>query len=351
MAILSDNFDCRSFLEGEMAAHGFAAAASMALTPARLDELRGRLSVIHFQPELPEYLKGSEEMRRDPAKAFPWARSILMAAAPFKMLPELPLPLPRAKSPDTAGMVAGYAARTDYHLHGKRLMEKLLKNLEQATAQTFKFDICIDTKPLMERALAEAAGLGRIGRNSCILCPGSGSGSFIVSAMLDLDLPDVPAKCPETPCHICRRCVEQCPNQVIGVAPSEFKIKYCISSLTMEKRGLLTEKEMCLLGNNIFGCSACTSACPDSNLPEDFPLDLEWLLLASSAEVRRALTGAPMEYVGVTLLRRNALIALGNKGSEISYNLIKKFLKKTNSPFLMPAWRCQDSSEKRLLKG
>ncbi|MFA6103108.1 MAG: QueG-associated DUF1730 domain-containing protein [Victivallaceae bacterium] len=339
MAILSDNFDCRSFLEGETAAHGLAAAVSMTLTPERLAELRHRLSAIRFPPELPEYLRNSEAMRRDPAAAFPWAGSILMAAAPFSLLPVPPSPLPRAKSPDTAGMIAGYAAGTDYHLHGRRLMEKLLAALEQATGRTFRFEICIDTKPLLERALAEAAGLGRIGRNSCILCPGSGSGCFIVSAMLDLNLPDVAAKCPDTPCPGCGQCARQCPNQVIGAIPADFRVSRCISSLTMEKRGLLTAEEMHLLDGNVFGCSVCTAACPDSSLPEDFPLDLEWLLSVPSAEVRRTISGTPLEYAGVTLLRRNALIVLGNKRSAAADGLIKEFLKKTGSQLLIDTAR------------
>lgn len=335
MAILSDNFDCRSFLEGETATHGLATAATLALAPARLAELRRRLAAIHFQPELPAYLKDSEAMRRDPATAFPWAKSILMATVPFKELPGPPLPLSRAKSPETAGMVAGYAAGIDYHLYGNRLMEKLLANLELAMLQKFRFEICIDTKPLMERALAEAAGLGAIGRNSCILSPGSGSGCFIVSALLDLELPDAAANCPPPPCPGCGRCAGQCPNQVIGATPADFKVKCCISSLTTEKRGLLTEAEMRLLGGNIFGCSACTAACPDSRLPEDFPLDLEWLLLAPSAEVRRTITGTPMEHAGVTLLRRNALIVLGNRGSGVSLSLVKDFLNQTGSQLLI----------------
>ncbi len=334
MAILSDNFDCRGFLEGETAAHGLAAAAVMTLTPARLDELRRRLDAIHFPPELPQYLKDSAVLRRDPAAAFPWAASILIAAVPFNALPGPPRPLPRAKLPETAGMIAGYASRTDYHLHGKTIMEKLLCHLEQAAGRTFRSEICIDTKPLLERALAEAAGLGVIGRNSCILCPGHGSGVFIVAAMLDLDLPDVAAKSGNIQCHSCGRCAVQCPNQVIGVVPAEFNVSRCISSLTMEKRGLLTAEEMRLFGGNIFGCSVCTAACPDSSLPEDFPLDLEWLLLAPSAEVRRAIAGTPMEYAGVTLLRRNALIVLAGKCSEISSGLIKTFLKKNSSPLL-----------------
>ena len=335
MAILSDNFDCRSFLEGETAAHGLAAAAFMALTPARLDELHRRLAAIHFPPELSEYLKKSEAMRRDPAMAFPWAGSILMAAVPFSILPDLSPPLPRAKSPDTAGVIAGYAARTDYHLYGKMLMTELLANLEQATDKMFKVEICIDTKPLLERALAEAAGLGRVGRNSCILCAGSGSSCFIISAMLDLDLPDVTVKDTAPLCHSCGQCAKQCPNQVIGATPADFKVNRCIISLTMEKRGLLTDEAMHLLGSNIFGCSVCTAACPEGSLPEDFPLDLEWLLLAPSGEVRRTISGTPVEYAGVTLLRRNALIVLGNKNSEVSCNLIKEFLKKTNSQLLI----------------
>ena len=340
MGNVSDNFNLVNIFELEKAANGFAAIAAMALSPARLDELRKRFAAIRFDHALPAYLKTSEELRRDPAKAFPWAKSVIMAAVPLNILPAPPTALPRAKSPDAAGMIAGYAARTDYHLHGKILMSNLLRNIEQAAGRTFRAEICIDTKPLAERALAEAAGLGKPGRNSCILCTGSGSGCFIVSAMLDLELPDITAFPAETPCPTCGQCAVRCPNQVIGETPADFKPGQCISSLTMEKRGLLTETEMRMMGNRIFGCQACTGACPDSSLPEDFPLDLEWLLSAPSAEVKRVIAGTPMEYAGVTLLRRNALIVLANKGSENSFAIVKEFLNHTNSQLLIETAQC-----------
>jgi epoxyqueuosine reductase len=339
MGNLSDNFNLSNLFELEKASSGFAAMASLALSPERLDELRKRFAGIQFGQELPDYLRNSAELRRDPAMAFPWAKSVIMAAVPFNLLPAPPAPLPRAKSTATAGMIAGYAARTDYHLYGKTLMNKLLQHIEQASGRTFRYEICIDAKPLAERALAQAAGLGSPGRNSCILCPGSGSGCFIVSAMLDLELPDITEKPVEAPCPTCGQCAASCPNRVIGATPADFKAGLCISSLTMEKRGMLTETEMRMMGNHIFGCQACTGACPDSSLPEEFPLDLEWLLSAKSGEVRRAIAGTPMEYAGVTLLRRNALIVLANKGNGNSYNIITKFTRHTRSQLLIDTAR------------
>ncbi|MHB9138584.1 MAG: epoxyqueuosine reductase [Victivallaceae bacterium] len=339
MGNLSDNFNLMTLFELEKASAGFAAMAAMELSPERLDELRKRFAGIRFGQDLPDYLKASAELRRDPVRAFPWAKSVIMAALPFNLLPAPRDALPRAKSADTAGMIAGYAARTDYHLHGKILMDNLLQRLEQISGRTFKAEICIDTKPLAERALAQAAGLGIPGRNSCILCPGYGSGCFIVSALLDLELPDVTEKSAATPCPTCGQCTARCPNRVIGAAPADFNAGQCISSLTMEKRGMLTETEMRMMGNHIFGCQICTGACPDSSLPPDFPLDLEWLLSAPSAEVRRAIAGTPMEYAGVTLLRRNALIVLANKDSVKSYNIITTFIRHTRSQLLIDTAR------------
>ena len=102
----------------------------------------------------------------------------------------------------------------------------------------------------------------------------------------------------------------------------------------MEKRGELSLDEAALLGENIFGCSQCTATCPGTNMPGDIQIDLEWLLMSSAGEIRKAIKSSPAEYAGITLLRRNALYVLKSRNNAICTDLIKRFQEQSGSEFL-----------------
>ena len=109
----------------------------------------------------------------------------------------------------------------------------------------------------------------------------------------------------------------------------------------MEKRGVLTPKEGALLGDWIFGCDECLAICPGTTLPSPFELDLRWLLEASSAETRRAISNTALEYAGVTLLRRNAIIVLANRRHPETEALISRFSRTTGSDLLRATTHAQ----------
>lgn len=265
----------------------------------------------------PEYLRKSWDQRRQPSVTFPWAKSLIIMAIPFRNLPAVALPA-IADGSEFAGKVSGYASRVDYH----RAAPQMLSSLHYGN----RCEIVVDTKPLAEKTLATIAGIGSIGLNNCLLLPGSDSGCFIASILTDAELPEL--RLPRVDyCTKCRQCLDNCPNQHCN--PTE-----CISALTMERRGGLTTEERHLIGDWIFGCSKCTAACPGTQLPTDFNLDLEWLLMTPSGEVARCIRDTPLNYAGIQLLRRNALYVLARRDTPRCRNLIEQFSKTTGSQFL-----------------
>ena len=192
--------------------------------------------------------------------------------------------------------------------------------------------ICIDTHPLAEKFIAEYAGLGIRGKNSCILCKDIFSGCYLVFILVDQELPEIRPALFEFDCNTCCSCESACPNAVLN--DNRFNLKNCISYLTMEKKGALTPEEITMLKNSIFGCSCCTASCPGDNMPEDIQLDLEWLLMAPSSEVRKTIHNTALEYAGISLLRRNAVYLLANRNTSETKKLLQRFQKETGSDFL-----------------
>ncbi len=282
------------------------ASAVLRLNPALDREIQEVLPEAP-PPWAPGYLRESWDLRRSPSKAFPWASSICILAIPYAAMP--PVELPRAAGADTAGLISGYAARMDYHRFAPPMPSE------------GRCEVVIDTRPLAEKTLAALAGIGSLGRNNCLLLPGADAGNFLVFILTEEALPE--QRHPRADhCLDCDGCGDMAEPQ------------FCISTLTMEKRGELTPEEQNLLNGRIFGCSACTAACPGTRLPPDFELDLEWLLMSPSKAVERAIRETPMNYAGVTLLRRNALYVLNNRNTPRSRELLRRFRETTGSAFL-----------------
>lgn len=312
--------------------------AGISVLPANssvMNKLNSILANLKFSLNYSDYIVKTAHARRNFSITFPWANSIIITAIPFHTL--IPaLELPAAKSPEYSGLIAGYAMQHDYHHSGKKILEHLVIKLQNVLEIEFRYQICIDTSPLAERTIAAVAGLGAIGINSCLLIPDWGSGCFLATVVVDVELPAcrLPDSTHQSPCYKCHKCIKFCNNQVITASPCPFDITRCISFLTMERRGVMTINEMKMLGYNIFGCSNCTKNCPGSRLPEDFAVDLEWLLLSPSATIKRAIVGSSIEYAGVTMLRRNAIAVLANRNNTNATELIKLAVKHSNSPIL-----------------
>jgi epoxyqueuosine reductase len=181
----------------------------------------------------------------------------------------------------------------------------------------------VDTGPLVERVYAKYAGVGWIGKNTCILNQQMGSWLFLGVILTSLDLaPDLPA--PDR-CGKCTRCIDACPTNAL-IAPYQLDSNLCISYLTIEKRGEIPEPMRAGLGRHVFGCDICQDVCPWNRkapataAPEFQPREgmvnpaLAWLAEISADEFREQFRGSPIRRTKRNGLRRNAILAIGNSG-------------------------------------
>jgi epoxyqueuosine reductase len=321
---------------------GFAEIKTVGLSSEIRDQISAKFAKVDISG-YPEYISKSSDLRSDPLKLYPWAKSVIVAAFPFSDIPDHPPFLKPATSLEFSGKIAGYAMKQDYHKFGKEKLAKFAERLKEDVNCEIRTDICIDTAPVAEKIIAEFAGIGRIGLNSCLLVKNHGSGCFLGEIFTSVKISGSEFQVPSSElsggpnefwsCQGCNRCLNGCPTGAISRGEN-FRCKLCRSYLTMEKRGELTNQERRLLGDFIFGCDICTDLCPRSNIPPAFEVDLEWLLMSPSGELKRAINGTTLEYAGATLLQRNALAVLENKNNDKAFELINKFVKKTGSDLL-----------------
>ncbi len=216
--------------------------------------------------------------------------------------------------------VARYALGRDYH--------KLMRNRLQALADriaalvgAFGHRVFVDSAPVLERALARNAGLGWIGKHTCLIDRDGGSWFFLGEIYVDLPLPvDAPAT---EHCGTCRRCIDICPTQAI-VAPYRLDARRCIAYLTIEHEGAIDEALRPLIGNRIFGCDDCQLVCPWNKFAQrtdepDFRtrnrLDtatLPELFAWTEAEFLQRTEGSAIRRSGYRRWLRNIAVALGN---------------------------------------
>jgi epoxyqueuosine reductase len=219
--------------------------------------------------------------------------------------------------------VARYALGRDYH----KLMRQRLQRLADAVAAEigpFGHRVFVDSAPVLERALARDAGLGWIGKHTCLIDKDGGSWFFLGEIYLDLPLPvDPPAS---AHCGTCKRCIDVCPTAAI-VAPYRLDARRCIAYLTIEHEGSIDEALRPLIGNRIFGCDDCQLACPWNKFARrtdepDFRarnnLDratLAELFAWSEDEFLRRTEGTAIRRSGHRRWLRNIAVALGNAPS------------------------------------
>ena len=216
--------------------------------------------------------------------------------------------------------VARYALGRDYH----KLMRQRLQRLADRIADTvgpFGHRVFVDSAPVLERALARNAGLGWIGKHTCLIDKDGGSWFFLGEIYVDLPLPvDTPAT---DHCGTCTRCIDICPTQAI-TAPYRLDARRCISYLTIEHEGAIDEELRPLIGNRIFGCDDCQLVCPWNKFAKrtdepDFHArnDLDQATLAelfawSEDEFLNRTEGSAIRRSGYGRWLRNIAIALGN---------------------------------------
>ena len=221
---------------------------------------------------------------------------------------------------DDKALISRYALGRDYHKLMRKRLQKLANRIE-AHIGSFGYRVFVDSAPVLEKALAEKAGLGWIGKHSNLLSREAGSWFFLGEVFTDIPLPvDEPS---QNHCGSCRRCIDVCPTQAI-VAPYKVDARRCISYLTIELRGAIPESLRAPIGNRIFGCDDCQMVCPWNRFAQfsqedDFAprpgLDgaqLLELFAWSEAEFLQRTEGSAIRRIGYPCWLRNIAVALGN---------------------------------------
>jgi epoxyqueuosine reductase len=220
--------------------------------------------------------------------------------------------------------VARYARGRDYHL----VLQKRLKRLASALVTA---GVCgrahwfVDTAPVLERAWAEAAGLGWIGKNACLIHPGGGS--FLALAGMVLDVPLASGTPAANRCGSCRRCMDACPTGAL-IEPGVVDARRCLATWTIECRGATPRELWPLQKDYVFGCDVCQAVCPhnaasaaacgDEELSAPRPwqaLTLAECIAMTKAQFDRAFAASPMRRAGWEGMRLNAITVAGNCGS------------------------------------
>ena len=227
--------------------------------------------------------------------------------------------------------VARYALGRDYHKLMRQRLQKLAERIQQEVGP-FGHRVFVDSAPVLERALARDAGLGWIGKHTCLIDKNGGSWFFLGEIYVDLPLPiDLPA---EAHCGTCTRCLDICPTQAF-VAPYRLDARRCISYLTIEHEGAIPEDLRKPMGNRIFGCDDCQLVCPWNQFAKrhdepDFrarnDLDiatLPQLFAWTEQEFMQRTEGSAIRRSGHERWLRNIAVALGNApGSDTVLNAL-----------------------------
>jgi len=278
-----------------------------------------------------EYLKRRDQdnrlLRSSLRVAVPWARSVIVCAANYNA----DAPKSTDPAPPDAAWIARYAwtgfgsgRPSDYH----HVLLARLQQLEQSLQQQlgpFQSRCYVDTGPLVERIYARYAGIGWIGKNTCILDQELGSWLFLGVIITSLERPPAPIRLAEDRCGSCTRCLDACPTGAL-TAPYQMDAGLCISYLTIEKRGPIPEPLRSQMGRQVFGCDICQDVCPwnrraplsaDPELATRTALvnpALAWLAELDAEGFRNWFRQSPVERAKLAGLLRNTAIAMGNSG-------------------------------------
>ena len=265
------------------------------------------------------YMARTAHRRADVRCVLPSARAVVALATVYNV--ERPYSTEVTDSKEAR--VSRYAWGDDYHeVIGERT-NALLTWMREQTSAPFDAKAYVDTGPVQERVYAQYAGLGWIGKNTCLINPELGSWLFLSEIICSLALdPDPPGL---DRCGTCTLCLEACPTGAI-VAPWVLDATRCLSYLTIELKGSIPEAQRGDLGSHIYGCDICQDVCPWNAMPARSSM-AAWrprvafdrarvvdLWRRSDAQLRQALKGSAMRRAGVTRLRRNLAVAIGNSG-------------------------------------
>jgi len=262
-----------------------------------------------------DWMEGNAERRADPRTLWPEAKSIIVLGANYG-----PESDPLARLGERAlGAISAYARGSDYH----DVLKKKLRRIAEFVAKDFSADVklFIDTAPVMEKPLAQKAGLGWQGKHTNLVSRQFGSWLFLGSIFTTLDLPEDEAEADH--CGRCRRCLDICPTNAFP-APYELDARRCIAYLTIEHKGHIAREFREAIGNRVYGCDDCLAVCPWNKFASvareaSFHARAELhrprladLAALDDASFRTLFSGSPIKRTGRDRFVRNVLIAIGN---------------------------------------
>ncbi len=276
------------------------------------------------------------EKRTNPAKLLANAKSVIVVGLNYK-IPSSSHDARRTTRNDNMGRVAPFAQYEDYHPFIKKLLRKLVDFIITTIGHGFQFQICVDSAPLLERALAVRAGLGFIGKNRMLVNPRLGPQILLGEILTNLDLGKSeirhaakrrahfgnPKSEIDSACRTCNKCISACPTGALKPDGS-FNATKCISYLTIESDGEIPAELASKIGNHLFGCSDCILACPHQQIappcsnkeftfhPARAELDLNEILNLTEAQFQIKFANSPILRAGLPKLKQNAQICLNN---------------------------------------
>jgi epoxyqueuosine reductase len=274
------------------------------------------------------WLERNAAKRVDPEKVLAQARSVITLAVSYVQSPGS-----KVQGQEGSGTIARYAQFSDYHdVIGERLksLTAFVNELGGADTRSLWY---VDTGPLLERDLAQRAGLGFVGKHTNLISRSLGNWFFLSEIITTLELePDAPEK---NHCGKCTRCLDACPTRAI-TAPFNVDARRCISYLTIELKGAIPVELRPLIGNRIYGCDDCLAACPWNRFAREGSImkphardDLSAALLVDLLALDEA--GFKKKFAATPILRtkrrgllRNVCVALGNLGDASALPALEK---------------------------
>ncbi|HEU0134383.1 MAG TPA: tRNA epoxyqueuosine(34) reductase QueG, partial [Allosphingosinicella sp.] len=266
------------------------------------------------------WMEETADRRASPSGLWPEVRSVVSLGMSYAPAGD---PLALAERPEL-GRISVYAQGADYHDVVKKALKALARWLVEAAGCELK--VFVDTAPVMEKPLAEAAGLGWQGKHTNLVSRTDGSWLFLGAIYTTLDLEESPAP-HRVHCGSCSACLDACPTNAFP-APFRLDARRCISYLTIEHKGPIPIEFREAIGNRIYGCDDCLAVCPWNRFADSARANkaflpraelvaprLADLLDLDDAAFRKVFAGSPIKRIGRGRMVRNAAIAAGNSGA------------------------------------
>ncbi len=267
------------------------------------------------------YLQDHLTFKEFPKTLFDQSRSAIVVTKDYYPAPQ------KSKLPIHNLRIAEYAKSDDYHEWFKNQLDQLITKLEKAFPGEM-FTAMTDSKPVLERDLAQQAGLGWFGKNTCLIDSKQGSLFFIGEIYTSLNLEAIKAIHPDR-CGTCTRCIDACPTGAI-IEPYVLDANKCISYLTIEKKGNIPEELRPQINDWLFGCDICQTVCPWNEkvfgeeikpkqaekltVTSELITELKYLLTTSGKKLMKEFSDSPLSRARGSGLKRNALIVIANLG-------------------------------------